>query len=100
MQTEPETRDCAVQCCLIPAPPLKPIPVDESSCASDTEGDTETEVDTDSSSYIPYEETTHMEKLVKFTPHEHVNNSYYLYIGKEYLSPYNSKGSISSLRML
>ena len=70
MQTQDiPCKDCAVQCCLIPAPPLKPF--DVSSCASDTEADTETEGDTDSSTYIPYEETTQMEKFVKLLTHVH-----------------------------
>ena len=66
-------KDCAVQCCLIPAPSLKPI--DVSSCASDTEADTETEGETDSSSYVPYEETTQTEKYPNLLSLVHVNNN-------------------------
>ena len=52
----------AVSC--IPAPPLKSF--DILSSASDTEAGTETEGDTESSSYIPCEEATQRERFVKF----------------------------------
>ena len=64
MQAQITCKDCAVQCCLIPAPPLNHF--DTSSCPSDTEIDTETEGKTDSSSYVPSKDTTEIEKYAKF----------------------------------
>ena len=63
MQAQVTCKDCAVQCCLIPAPPLNNGP---SSCPSDvdTEVDTETEGETDSSSYVPSEDNTEVEGYV------------------------------------
>lgn len=73
MQTKPTScRDCAVQCSLIPAPPLKASVL--SSSTPDTETETETETDTDSSSgFIPYVRETNFDKYV-------YNTSNFMYI--------------------
>lgn len=57
-------KDCAFQCCLIPAPPLNYLGL--SRCPSDvnTEVDTEMEGETDSASNVPSEDTTEVEGYV------------------------------------